>query len=350
MNVLTPFQDKTNQSLWHLDPELALFDPVLETHPEVVDLVKDDVLAVGKNNGLGRQDSPSVEQVVRAAIYKEVKGLSYPQLEYHQYDSKIAEVFLQVKKPYSDSVLQKYIAAISAESLEKLMQRLNQLAIAEGLEDLQKVRTDTTVVETDIHYPTNNSLMWDCIKTSTRLLQQFEAESVAGLVRNYTKQAKTYYFEINVTKEKTARQALFEQQFPLLDRCLAQTQRILVHLQPRLKSLRLADRCRFERIKALLPHMQTIREVAYRREILGEQVPSQDKLLSLYETHTQMIVKGKGKVLFGRKVSFASGRSNLILHSRVCQGETDGEMFEPTLEEIIATYRKVPRDVAADGA
>ena len=350
MNILTPFQERTDQPLWHLDPELALVDTVLTCHPEMLDLVKDDILALGKNNGLGRQDSPSVEQVVRAAIYKEIKGLSYEDLEYHQHDSKIAEVFLQVTKPFSASVLHKYIAAISATSLDALMKAITQIAIEGGLEDLQKLRTDTTVVETAIHYPTNNSLLWDCIRTSTRIVHQFEDPQVAEMVRDYTKQAKTYYFMINVTKDKTVRQTLFEKQFPLVDRCLAQTRRVVAALQPRVRSLSPGDQRRYARLTDLVPDMEQIRDVAYRREILGESVASQDKLLSLYEPHTQMIVKGKGKVFFGRKVSLASGRSNLILQCQVCDGETDGELFEPTLEDVIATYQRVPRDVATDGA
>jgi len=350
MTILTSFHAKTNQPVWHLDPELALCETVLTQCPEVIDLVKEDVLALGKQNGLGRQDSPSVEQVVRAALYKEVKGLTYKELEYHQYDSKIAEVFLQVTTPFSDSVLQKYIAAISAPSLDALMKAINQIAIDEGLEDLQKLRTDTTVVETDIHYPTNNSLLWDCLRTSTRLLHQFEDTQVAEMVRDYTKQAKTYYFLINVTKDKTVRQTLFEKQFPLVDRCLTQTRRVVAALQSRVPSLSPGDQRRYARLTDLLPDMAQIRNVAYRREILGESVASQDKLLSLYEPQTQMIVKGKGKVFFGRKVSLASGRSNLILQCQVCDGETDGEVFEPTLEDVIATYHRVPRDVATDGA
>jgi IS5 family transposase len=350
MNMLTSFQAKTNQPLWHLDPELALCETVLTQCPEVLDLVKDDVLALGTQNNLGRHDSPSVEQIVRAAIYKEVKGLTYQELEYHQYDSKIAEVFLQVTTPFSDSVLQKYIAAISASSLESLMKAINQIAMNEGLEDLQKLRTDTTVVETDIHYPTNNSLLWDCIRTSTRILRQLEDTQIAEMVRDYTKQAKTYYFMINVTKDKTGRHTWFEKQFPLVDRCLSQTRRVVAALQPRVRSLSPGDQRRYARLTELLPDMEQIRDVAYRREILGESVASQDKLLSLYEPHTQMIVKGKGKVFFGRKVSLASGRSNLILQCQVCDGETDGELFDPTLEDVIATYHRVPRDVATDGA
>lgn len=350
MQVLTELKVKSAAPLWHLDSELAVFDTILATHPEFLDVVKDEVLAVGKNNGLGRQDSPTVEQVVRAAIYKEVKGLSYPELEYHQHDSKIAEVFLQVTKPFSDSMWQKYISAISATSLQNLMRALNRIAIDEGLEDLQKLRMDTTVIETNIHYPTNNALLWDCIKTSTRVLKQCVEESVASLVRDYTKQAKTYYFQINVTKDKVTRRELFEKQLRLMDRCRRQTRRVVEHLQARDEELAPADQQRVGALKELLSQMDTVRDVAYRREILGEQVPNSEKLFSIYEPHTEIIVKGKGNVHFGRKASFAGGRSNLILDARVLEGETDGETFEPTLEDVVKTYQKVPRDVATDGA
>jgi IS5 family transposase len=96
--------------------------------------------------------------------------------------------------------------------------------------------------------------------------------------------------------------------------------------------------------------METIRDVAYRREIKGEQVPPEDKLFSIYEEHTEMIVKGKGHGRFGRKTSLASGRSGLILHAAVLAGTSDGATFEPTLEEVISSYHTIPREVATDGA
>jgi IS5 family transposase len=234
--------------------------------------------------------------------------------------------------------------------LDRLLKALNCLAIDMGLEDLQKLRLDTTVVETDIHYPTNNALMWDCIRTSTRLLQQFTDNCVGDFVRDYTRQAKTYYFRINVTKDKATRRELFERQFRLFDRSLRQTKRVLEHLRAWYEHLAPADQQRLDELAALVPKMETIREVAYRREIKGEQVPPEDKLFSIYEEHTEMIVKGKGNVRFGRKTSLAGGRSGLILHAAVLEGSSDGESFEPTLEDVIASYHKIPRDVATDGA
>lgn len=137
------------------------------------------------------------------------------------------------------------------------------------------------------------------------------------MVRDDTKQAKTYYFRINVTKDKTDRRELFACQFRLFDRCLRQTRRVLETLQPHYESLTSGDQQRVQDLQELVPQMETIREVAYRREIKGEEVSPDEKRFSLYEAHTEMIVKGKGNVLFGRKASFASRRSGLILHAAV---------------------------------
>jgi len=71
---------------------------------------------------------------------------------------------------------QKYISRISAESLSKLLVAINKITIEEGIEDLNKFRKDSTVVETNIHYPTNSSIVYDCIKESPRLLTNLMKE------------------------------------------------------------------------------------------------------------------------------------------------------------------------------
>ena len=166
MKILNDLRLRFEDGLWVLDAELALIDTVLEKHPEFYDLVAGDILGASKNNELGRKDRPSVEQVVRAAIYKELKQLTFRELEYAQYDSRICALFikLDMREPFSFEVYHKYISLISAGALTKLMVAINRVAIEEGLEDAKRVRIDTSVVESDIHYPTNNSLVWDCIK------------------------------------------------------------------------------------------------------------------------------------------------------------------------------------------
>ena len=65
---------------------------------------------------------------------------------------------------------------MDSDNLQKLLVELNKIAIAEGIEDIEKIRQDSTVVETNIHYPTNNSILWDCITEAYRLLGHLREE------------------------------------------------------------------------------------------------------------------------------------------------------------------------------
>jgi IS5 family transposase len=86
--ILNDLKLKFDNPKWALDPELALIDTVLEQHPELYEIVKENIITVGKDSEIGRQDSPTVKQIVRAALYKELKKLDSRDLEYAQYDSK----------------------------------------------------------------------------------------------------------------------------------------------------------------------------------------------------------------------------------------------------------------------
>jgi IS5 family transposase len=203
MQIFEPLQIKFEQPNWANDPELALIDTVLEQHPEFISMFESDIRKGCKNNSFGRGDVPSVEQIVRAAIYKELKKLDYRKLEYDQEDSRICEKFVKIdrERPYSFQMYQKYISKISSSRLEELLYMLNRVAIDEGVEDVSKICIDSTVVETNIHYPTNNSLVWDCIHESHRLLSHLQDEVKTLSVRDYTRSAKKTYFLLNNTKK-----------------------------------------------------------------------------------------------------------------------------------------------------
>ena len=87
-------------------------------------------------------------------------------------------------------MFQKYISRIKEETLHQVLVFINKIAISEGLEDVKTVGQDSTVVKSNIHYPTNNSLVWDCIQTSTRLLSQLKEEISTLEFIDYTKSAK----------------------------------------------------------------------------------------------------------------------------------------------------------------
>jgi hypothetical protein len=117
MELHTELKLRFDEPIWAYSPELALFDIFIEKHPEMVTEVGKDVLKLVKNNGKGRQDSPSVETVLRAAIYMSIEKLTYRDLEKHMYDSKYVFIFFDWKMII-------IIALVQCRSLSLLSKRI----------------------------------------------------------------------------------------------------------------------------------------------------------------------------------------------------------------------------------
>ena len=348
MKLFEDFQLKFEQPNWARDPELGLIDTILEQHPYLYKLLSKDITKGCKHSVFGRGDTPSVEQIVRAAIYKELKGLDYRDLAYHQEDSRICALFMKIDelRPYSFQMYQNYISKINEDSLQQLLVELNKIAINEGLEDIEKLRQDSTVVKTNIHYPTNNSLVWDCIKESHRLLGKLSEEVSSIGYRDYLKSAKKTYYKINNTKLKDKREELFKKQLATFTKSINQLSNI-VKKNPasNLKSIAI-----ILAMEELLPLMQQVYEMTYLKQIKGGKVPNDEKLFSIYELHTDIIVKGGREVLFGHKVNLSTGKNNLVLTCDILRGNpSDTKLFAPTIDKIEDDYGVVPRDSATDG-
>lgn len=341
---------KFNKPQWAKDTELALIDTILAENPGLIIMLKDDITKDCKNSEFGRKDTPSVEQIVRAALYKEIKSLDYRQLEYHQEDSKICAQFLNLDegREYTFQLYQKYISKIRPESLEKFMVALNKIAISEGLESVEKIRMDSTVIETNIHYPTNNSLLWDCIKESHRLLSALKNEISDIDYRDYLKSAKKTYFKINVTSKKEQRTRMFESQLETFTKCINQVSNVLK--KKAIYSQTMLSGNIFNLLERHLPIMEKIYNMTKKHEIERILVDNKDKIFSIHEQHTDIIVKGQREVKFGHKVDLVSGKGNIILLCDVLKGNPkDTANFENNLKNIISTYGETPKSVATDG-
>jgi len=351
MKIFNDLRLKLENPNWALDPELALIDTILNEKPSLYKIVAPDIMELNKNSKEGRQDSPTVEQVVRAALYKELKNLDYRELEYAQEDSRICGAFIKLegRSPFSFEVFHKYISKIRGESLRALMVEINWIMMREeGIEDGKSLRTDSTVVETDIHYPTNNSLIWDCIKTSHRLLKKLEEAGKIRKVRNYQKQGKKNEFKINNTKKKEKRAELFEKQLKLFRCSINQVRKAVEGV---ITGIDLGVVSIVEELKGLMPKMEKVYGISYRHEVLGESVPNSEKIFSIYEEHTDIIVKGSREVAFGHKLNLTTGRSNLILDCEIMNGNPkDSNLYEGVLERVRSDYGIRPRDMVSDGA
>lgn len=347
MKLFNALTLKFEKSDWSRNPEFGLIDTLLEQHPELLLIVNHDIVGKDKESNFGRKDVPSVEQIMRAAIYKEMKGLDYRGLEYAQTDSRICATFikLDMRQPFSFQMFQKYIAQIKVISLQKLLVEINKIAIAEGYEDISKLRQDTTVVKSNIHYPTNNSLVWDCIKEADRLLDQLKKEDDALSFRDYTTGAKKIFFKINVTKGEDKRSQLFKKQLVIFTKVINQVSNSIKKKSGNWKAILLQLS-----LEELLPVMERVYSMTYQREILKQSVANDKKLFSIYEQHADIISKGSREVLFGHKINLATGKSNLILDCEVFRGNpSDKILYQPTVERVAANYSRIPRDIAVDG-
>lgn len=332
---------------WKLNPEFGLIDTILENYPNLILLLKDDIIGSEKTSNFGRKDTPTVEQIVRAAIYKEINSLDYRGLEYAQSDSRICSVFIKLdfRKPYSFQMYQNYISRIKAEALNKLLVEINKIAISEGYEDIEKLRQDSSVVKSNIHYPTNNSLVWDCIKESHRLLKYLKDEISILSFRDYTRGAKKTYFKINNTKSEDKRTQLFVKQLVVFTKTINQVSNAIKKKSVSLEAMGIQAL-----LKNLLPLMEQVYDMTYKKEVLKQVVPNDEKIFSIYEQHTDIIVKGSREVLFGHKINLASGKSNLILDCDIPRGNpSDKSLYQPTIDRVIGNYGITPRDSATDG-
>jgi len=352
LKLLNDLKLQFEKELWALSPELAVMDTILNQQPEIYEMVKNDITMGEEGSSFGRQDKPTVEQIVRAAIYKEMKSLTYRELEYAQHDSRMCSIFIKLddRKPFSFKAYQKYISRISGESLNNVMIAINKIAIGEGLEDGKSIRTDSTVVETNIHYPTNNSLVWDCIKTIDRLLKKLKDSGVQIKPRSYRKQAKKNHYKINNTKKKEEREEEFKKQLKLLRSSINQAERAFTAMLPKTIAGWIEAQAVIKELRELLPKAEKVYDITWRHEILGESVPNKEKIFSIFEDHTDIVVKGGREVEFGHKVNLAGGRSNLILDCRILDGNpADASIYGDVIDRIHENYGIIPRNIVTDG-
>jgi len=348
MQLFESLTFKFEQPNWAINPVFGLLDAILDAHPEILMIVSGDIIGYSNQSEFGRKDIPSVEQIFRAALYKEMRGLDYRELDFHQEDSRVCAQFIKIDelRPYSFQMYQKYISRIKAENLERVMILLNKIAINEGIEDIEKLRQDSTVVETNIHYPTNNSLVWDCIKESHRLLLHL-AEEIRDLdYRDYTKAAKKTFFKINNTKSGDRKTDLFIKQLIVFTKCINQ----VCNVVKKKRNYNLKAFAIIEELTKLIPVMDKVYSMTETREVYGESVPNDEKLFSIYEQHTDIIVKGGREVEFGHKINLSTGKSNLILSCEILSGNpSDSELYQPTIDKVVNDYQVIPRDIVTDG-
>jgi IS5 family transposase len=321
----------------------------LDAHPRLLALVASD-LSPGGRSRLGRQALP-VELVLRCAILKQYRQVSYRELEFLLKDSRSFAHFVRLGslRVPRFSTLQSAVSRIRAETWEALNQALLTSARSEGVESAQQIRFDATVTETHILRPSDSRLLFDGVRVMVRLL--VEAQRYLGdgqiIFHNHRRLAKRRHRAIGSARGPERRAELYVDLVASVERTLGYLERArpAVARCPELWAivwLREADHYR-----GLIE--QVIDQVR-RRVFDGATVPASDKVVSLFEPHTDIIIKGGREVEYGHKVTLSTGKSGLVLDAVIETGNPpDTICFLPMLNRHIAQHGRPPVSVATDG-
>ena len=200
-----------------------------------------------------------------------------------------------------------------------------------------------------VHEPSDSSLLWDAVRVMVRLLQAAAAlAGGAGLSwRDHRRAAKKRARAIQFTRGRPRRVQLYRELLKTTRVTLAYLHQAAAQLA---KTADLAVELWQAKVRHYEPLIERIIAQTERRVLAGEPVAAGDKLVSLFEPHADIIVKGSRDVHYGHKLNLTTGRSGLILDLVVEAGNpADSERLLPMLERHIAHHGEAPRQLAADG-
>jgi IS5 family transposase len=217
------------------------------------------------------------------------------------------------------------------------------------------VRLDATVVESHIHPPTDSSLLLDGIRLITRLLQAGKALNPTPwyTFADHLRAAKKRGLQILNARQDQVRLQAYRELLSLARRVEGYARQALAELKGFVGADLEETICAHQiaaQLERAVSLLQRVLDQTERRVLRGEKVPAGEKVVSLFECHTDVIVKGRRDTQYGHKVFLSGGRSGLILDCVIARGNpADAVLFPDLLSRQEEIYGRPPLKTAADG-
>jgi IS5 family transposase len=330
---------------------------VLDKHPEMLDAVAADLAALSAPGNRGRAGDFTAENLLRALIVMSAEGLPFRETVIFIAGNGFLQDFVRLrKKPVMDfSTLDKAFLAIRAETWKCLNDVLGITAAKEKQIDTRVIRTDTTVVESNIHYPTDSSLLWDVWRTAKRLLEQ--AREVAPALaphRFHGKKVKKLYIfttRYAASKDKKRLREVKRQMRALHHRAHWIVEIAAEFCKNAEKTPDFVLAAIVRELADYLPSMRTILDAARRSQLEGEKVSASERVFSLFEPHTELIKRGKREkpVEFGHKFLLCQTAEKFITDYEVLERQTaDCNLTETVIERHKELFGVPPEVLVGD--
>ncbi len=334
--------------------ELAKISEILDCNNSIYQLALQDLGRADNNAGA---NGMTAEQVIRAAIIKQMEGCSYRQLAFHLADSRSYSRFCRIGigRSFKKSALQRGIKAISDTTWEQINRVLIGYAREEAIEKGRKVRVDCTVVESNIHAPYDSELLVDSVRVLARVLTTVKTE-LPDLVFSFSDhgcRARRRNLAIMNAKNAADRKKMYKDLLLVTENTIGYAEHCLHVLRSYRASSLEAWGVRGwakEQLGHFLPLTRQVVCQTRRRVFEGESVPAPEKIVSIFEPHTDIIRKDRRDTYYGHKICLTGGASNLILDCVVLEGNpADSELTEMMLDRQKMVYGRYPLKAAFDG-
>ena len=330
--------------------ELEVISLLIDHTPTICDYVLQDLnegkVAKRKTGAEGM----SADQVLRAAVVMRLFGFTYEQLAFHIYDSRALRRFCRIgfaDKGFGKSALNANIKRISPETWERISRDLLEHAEVENIEKGRKARIDCTVVESNIHKPSDSVQLYDSVRVLNRLLYQVrDGLGIKIVFTDHQRRAKRRMVGIQYAKGKKQRQPLYEDLLKVTRKTIGYA----IKAEELLSELCATNIELLIDIKHYGDLAKQVYDQTYRRIVQGETVPANQKVFSIFEEHTDIIIKDSRDNHYGHKICLTGGASNLILDCVILEGNpADSNLVEQMLDRQNQIYGRYPLKVALDG-
>jgi len=338
--------------------EYKLLNKILNEQPKILELAHRDLEQLSKSTSRqGRKATFTSENLFRAIVVMQREGLDYRELSIRIYESTTLQNFCRLlkKRTIDFTLLNKAFGALQPETWEMLNHLLALEALSAETISVDHVRTDTTVTECNIHWPTDASLLWDIYRVAAREMSYGrELDQFSCPWRFHAKKIKKLYLYVTRYSKSPNKKRLrkVRQEMKTL---ILRVEEILEKAEGFVAWAERSTSLKLMAIGAALAGqlcvMRQAAEVARRRVFDGEQVPNGDKVFSIFEPHTELIKRGRrGRpVEFGHKVLLTQSKEKFITDYVVLEKScNDSELLSVVLERHEERYGSRPESIAAD--
>jgi len=343
------------------EPELAELDRLLEDD-HIFRHVKADLSRRRPHTTETGRPSTPIEVILRLLVVQHLYDWSYAQTEQFVGDSLVLRQFcrLGLEPVPHHTTLMRWSNLLQPETMHRLLDRVTELARGLKVTRGRKLRIDSTVVATAIHYPTDSTLLFDGVRVRSRLVQRATL-ALTGRRRRVGVQrlraAKQLVRRIDATaaaqataRDRAERPTLYRRLLGMAQASLDQAERVRHTLATRAEPTT-------RPLRAALGHMgELVQQVivqTQRRVVDGDSVPASAKLVSLFEPHTAIVRRGKAHLPaeFGRKIMFDEVEGGLVTRYAVLVGNPpDAPQLPRSLDHHQTCFGQVPTLLTADRA